>query len=172
MSDDEVSADDEASGPMPEELASPRSRELMVEPWLWSRIDADSPFGCDTGADTWALFREWRSSHPSASPLRFLSDLLQSWDVSDERWSLHQAADVQARLEHDHFSMLTRDDAVIALAFSQLVLEGVIEPELQERALLAIQRQSMPEVMTFRGWTSAIERLNRLAHMRQVLSEA
>ncbi len=56
------------------ELAHPRARELMVEPFFWDCVDERAPFGSDEGNDAYYEWRRWREENPS----RPLTDCL-SW---------------------------------------------------------------------------------------------
>ncbi|MDP9194026.1 MAG: hypothetical protein M3P06_20210 [Acidobacteriota bacterium] len=144
------------------------ARALLDESFFWDIADEGAPLGSDTGSDTLAAFREWRREHPRANPERFLKDLLADWGVKTAVVN-RSAEGIATILEKDHFSLLTHDDAVVALAFAQLVLEGGIAPSIRERALAAAVRQQLPEVVAFRGWTSPGERVARLEAVRRVL---
>jgi uncharacterized protein YfeS len=52
----------------------------------------------------------------------------------------------------DGFSVLTWDDAMIGLAFAQIILTGDIEPDIRFEALQSIRRQRAPMTIAFRGW--------------------
>jgi uncharacterized protein YfeS len=72
--------------------------------------------------------------------------------------------------EKDVFSFIERDEAIIALAFGQLLLAGKVDAEPKRRALLAIERQSLPTVVKF--WNEfAEERTERLKKMKSVLEK-
>lgn len=154
------------------ERAHARARGLMVEPWFWDVCDGDSPFGNDTGADTLSFFREWRVKHPRKEPVAFLTSLLRQWEVRDTDWATMDGEALRRVLPTDHFHVLTRDDTVIAVAFAQFALEGVVNPVVRERALIAVRRQALPEVIAFRGWVDPQERLKRLSRMKSVLEKA
>src|SRR4051812_35428215 len=106
------------------ENAHPRARQLLTEPFFWSIADDGAPLGNDTGADTLAFYRQWRGEHPAASTQDFSRDILADWEVEDADWLLLDEALLQEALDEEHYSVLTRDDFMIALAFAQLVLEG------------------------------------------------
>ena len=140
-------SDDEPLAKGPADVASRAARDLLEEDWLWS-------LGSDTGADTWAYFQTWRAENPSDSPLEFLDRLLQAWEVPAANWDLADPVIIQDRLKDDHFALLTRDDAVVAVAFSQLILDGRVDRELRARALLALSRQALSEVTSFRTYAT------------------
>jgi uncharacterized protein YfeS len=112
---------------------------------------------------------EWRAKHPRADAEKFLALLLGRWDVRNEDWDCLDRAVLSSTLPSSHFHVLTRDDVVIAIAFGQLVLDGRVDPKIQQLALLSVQRQVLPEVIGFRGWVDAAERRTRLGRMKDVL---
>lgn len=79
------------------------------------------------------------------------------------------AENIAAALEEDHFSVLAHDDTVIALAFAQLVIEGSIVVGIRKEALAAAERQQLPDVLAFRGWSKPAERVLRLRAVKRVL---
>ena len=148
----------------------PIAARILTDDFYWDEGDENSPFGNDHGADTFAFFREWREDHPESSPVKFLDQLLQEWEASNEGWDVTEQAEVERLLEDDEFSLGTRDDAVIAVAFGQLILEGKMEPEINRRALVALERQSLPLIL--KGWgENAAERTERLEKMKAALAQ-
>lgn len=148
----------------------PLAARILTDDFFWDEGDENSPFGNDTGADTLAFFREWREDHPKSSPVKFLDQLLQGWEASNDDWDATEPAEVERLLEDDEFSLRTRDDAVLAVAFGQLTLEGKIEPEIKCRALVALERQSLPSLL--KGWGEhAAERTERLEKMKAALAQ-
>ena len=151
------------------ESGHPRARQLLTEPFFWSIADDGAPLGNDTGADTLAFYREWRADHPNGSTQEFVRDILAGWEVENADWLLLDEALLGEALEDDHFSVLTRDDFMIALAFAQLVLDGKVDSQVREMALYSLRRQATDVVIAFRGWTEVEERLTRLAQMQTAL---
>lgn len=154
------------------ESAHPNARAMLVEPWFWDVSDDNSPFGNDTGADTLSFFREWRAEYPHAEIEKFLESLLGRWDVRNEGWDCLDGALLATTLPKNYFHILTRDDLAIAVAFGQLVLDGKINRGIRRLALYALQRQLLPEVITFRGWVDADERRQRLGRMQVVIEQS
>ena len=60
----------------------------------------------------------------------------------------------------------------IALAFAQLVLEGNASRDVAAQAARALERQSLPAVIAFRGDADPGERRSRCAEMLQVVQSA
>jgi len=151
------------------ENGHPRARQLLTEPFFWSIADDGAPLGNDTGADTLAFYRQWRADQPHGLTQDFIRDTLAGWEVENADWLLLDEAPLQRALEHDHFSVLTRDDFMIALAFAQLVLDGKVDSQVREMALYSLRRQATDVVIAFRGWTEVEERRTRLAQMQRAL---
>jgi uncharacterized protein YfeS len=78
---------------------------------------------------------------------------------------------IQTLLREDEYGPLLRDDAIMGLAFAQILLGETVDAEVKKRALLAIQRQSLPLVIEHRGWDDPDARLQRLQNMRDVLHD-
>ncbi len=148
----------------------PNVAKLLTDDFYWDIGDENSPLGNDTGADTFLDFREWREEHQTANPIEFLDKLLDEWQVTNDFWDITDAAEVQKLWEKDEFSLKLRDEAVIALAFGQFVIEGKVDTEPKRRALLAIERQSLP-AMVERWEGFADERIERLGKMKTVLEK-
>jgi uncharacterized protein YfeS len=148
----------------------PNAARILADQFYWDCVDDNSPFGNDTGADTLESLREWREEHPQSNPVRFLKQLLKEWEVTDDYWDVTDPVDVQRLLDADEFSFSTRDEAVIALAFGQLILEGKVEPEIKRRALSALERQSQPAIIN-RWGEHASERGERLQKMKAALEQ-
>ena len=71
-----------------------------------------------------------------------------------------------------NFDILTYDDVVIAVAFAQIVLEGNASRQIAAAASRSLERQALPEVIDFRGWSDPAERRERCAEMLEVMQSA
>jgi uncharacterized protein YfeS len=154
------------------ENGHPKARQLLTEPFFWSIADDGAPLGNDTGADTLALYRQWRADHPDGHAEDFVRDTLAGWEVENVDWLLLDEALLKQGLEDNHFSVLTRDDFMIALAFAQLVLEGKVDAQVREMALYSVRRQATDAVISFRDWSDVTERRSRLVQMQSALEAA
>lgn len=154
------------------ENGHPRARQLLTELFFWSIADDGAPLGNDTGADTLAFYRQWRADHPQGLTQDFIRDTLAGWEVENADWLLLDEAPLQQALEHGHFSVLTRDDFMIALAFAQLVLDGKVDAQVRKMALYSVRRQATDAVISFRDWADVTERRSRLARMQRALETA
>ncbi|HTN89144.1 MAG TPA: hypothetical protein VL242_35945 [Sorangium sp.] len=148
----------------------PRAAAALTDPFFWSLTDETAPFGNETAHETLTAFRDFRDEHPKGSPLELLDALLARWEVENAHWNAVEATEVQALGEEDEYSLLTRDEAILGLAFGQIVTEGRLDAEVRRRALLALARQALPALLSaFEG--RALERALRIDRMRAVLSE-
>jgi uncharacterized protein YfeS len=150
--------------------AHPNARRLMKAEFFWDVTDEDSPFGNDTGADTLEFYRAWIRENDDDE--EFLIELFDEWEVDRELAESLPDAELAAQLEEDHYDILTYDDVVIAVAFAQLVLEGNAMPDMANAAARCLQRQSLPAVIAFRGWSDAAQRRERCARMLEVIKAA
>ena len=148
-----------------------KARARLNKAFYWDESDANSPLGNDTGRETATSYRTWCSDRRRAGVRRFLEQLMQGWALADTDWDVLDVERLQSQLSQDAFQILTRDDMVIGLAFVQMILEGKVDPEVQRIALLAVERQALEVVITFREWDNAKKRKTRLQHMRDVLAQ-
>lgn len=113
------------------ENSHPNAVAILTDEFYWHELDDNSPSGNDTGNDTLKLFQEWREKYWMDSPIVFLDKLLKRWKVINDFWDVTDTAEAQNLLEHDRFSFIVRDEAIIALAFGQLLLAGKVDAELK-----------------------------------------
>jgi uncharacterized protein YfeS len=106
----------------------PSARRILDDEFFWSESDEVSPHGNDTGHDLFDDLRRWRRSHAAAPPLEFLARELHRWGF-------------EPAVEDDEIAIYTHDQAVIALAFGLIKLEGSCDPETRDAALVAIIRR-------------------------------
>jgi uncharacterized protein YfeS len=149
--------------------ASAISLALMKEDWFWNSLDENSPFGNDQGADASSAFRSWRSAHPAGNPVDFARELLEGWGTGFDKWNQAKANLVLPIPNEAFFTVRMGDEALIAIAFAQLVDEGYISPELHGFALKAIHNEKLPNMNNFmvKG-----EREDRLRKMESVLEKS
>jgi uncharacterized protein YfeS len=162
-------AETETREPLVREDAHPRAAAALSDGFFWHTHDDGAPLGSETGADTLAAFRDFRAERPGEGPLVLLSELLQRWEIADAAWDAVNLGDVVEAGAEDEYSLLARDEVILALAFSQLVDEGRVDEEVRRRAVLATTRQALPPLLLPWG-DKALERATRLERMKQVLS--
>lgn len=148
--------------------AHPRAREALVDAFFWDASDATAPFGHETGLSVLEELRDFLDASPQGNPISLLGELLERWEVANQDWDAVEADEVQALGEDDEYSLLTRDDAMLALAFAQLVVQGRIDAEVRRRAMLALARQALPALLLAWG-ELAHRRAERIDRMRAVL---
>lgn len=129
------------------EKAHPKAKRIMKEDFYWSPNEEAGPFGNDDGADAYAGFADWRRRHPQENPRKYLSELLERWnypafDLEETRFEKLKPY-IQRNILGETF-ILGTDQAIQAIAFGQLYLEGTIDPEFKELAKTSIRRQLMP----------------------------
>ena len=49
------------------------------------------------------------------TPIDFLDQLLDKWEVTNNFWDVTDAAEAQKLLEQDEFSFIERDEVIVAL---------------------------------------------------------
>jgi uncharacterized protein YfeS len=147
-----------------------KAKPLILDPIFTDTGNEYGPLGNDTGADVFAHYQQWRESGQRAS--HFLPYLLQAWEIGDYGWEDLDAnviVEEMQRSEQALFERLTRDDAIIALVFAQIMVDGEAQPKVLERALKAVQRQSQDRIIEFRGWVDPEYRKEVLAKVAAFL---
>jgi uncharacterized protein YfeS len=114
----------------------PSARALLDDPFFWDPADDHAPVGNDTGADILESYRSWRRRRKKdvAGAVALVEEVL-------EEWGMRETGGEKDRL--------VRDEAFIALAFAQAMLDGTITSDVASRALAAIDRQ-LPRHATWR----------------------
>jgi uncharacterized protein YfeS len=151
--------------------AHPKAQRALTNTFFWSCIDDNTPFGNDNGADTLSFYREWRATHPSDAAIHFLTALLQGWSVTPTQWDVTAPEQIARLIAEDEFSFTHRDDVIIALAFGQIVLEGRVDADIIERALVALQRQATQPALDLWLESCHSERRRRLQLMTSILKQ-
>jgi uncharacterized protein YfeS len=152
--------------------AHPNAATLLKEPFYWDVGDEGSPFGNDTGADTLQCYRAAIESNGDLDGFEFLAELFDEWDVDRDFAEGIPDEELEYRLEREHSHILTYDDAVVAVAFAEIVFRGGVSMEIAAAAIKSLKRQCLPEMLEFRGWSDPAERRTRCQEMMDVLLEA
>jgi uncharacterized protein YfeS len=163
--------DDDEFWELSPENSHPNAVAILTDEFYWHGSGDNSPFGNGTGNDTLKLFQKWREKHWMETPIAFLDQLLDKWEIINDFWDVTDPAEVEKFIEQDEFSFIVRDEAIIALAFGQLLLAGKVDAELKRRALLAIERQSLPTMIKFLFEDMVEKRIERLRKMKSVLEK-
>ncbi len=130
----------------------PLARGILDDPFFWDPADDLSPIGNDTGADVLARYAPWQRRHKgdTSKAIAYVERLLAEWGMKED--SSQTALNI-------------RDEAFIALAFAQIMLNGSASRAASSRALAALSRQQTLS----QTWRDPQERLSSLLKMRRVL---
>jgi uncharacterized protein YfeS len=151
--------------------AHPKAQRALTSTFFWSCIDDNTPFGNDNGADTLSFYRDWRPTHASEATIHFVTALLKDWGVASTQWDVTAPEQIARLIVEDEFSFTHRDDVIIALAFGQIVLEGRVDADIKERALVALQRQATQLALDLWRENCHSERRRRLQLMIGILKQ-
>ena len=160
--------DEPTHGALSREEAHPRARAALPE-FIWDTGDPSSPFGDETGIEVLDALYDFRAEDPRGNPIALLDELLARWEVPSDHWEVVDEAAVEALGREDELGLLLRDEAVLALAFAQIIVEGRVEPEVRRRAMLALTRQALPALL-HGAREPARTRAARLEQMREALA--
>jgi len=149
--------------------AHPQAREALTDAFFWDLADPCGPFGDETAREVLEALRDFRVAEPRGNVLALLGELLEEWEVADEGWDVVDADEVQAVGADDELGLLLRDEAIIALAFAQIIVEGRVLDEVRRRAVLALTRQALP-ALTHGFGDRASKRRAHVDRMRAVLA--
>lgn len=129
------------------ENAHSRAREILTEEFYFDPTEEAAPFGNDDGNDAFYGFLAWRKENPDRKPFHYVQELIYAWGFDNDHYREADPAKIEVLVEEDEFSFFGRDNALVAVCFGQLVLEGETDPELKELTLIALMRQKQPAAM-------------------------
>jgi len=86
------------------ETAHPNAQKLMKDDFYWDIVDENAPFGSDAGSDAFSQFRNWRKFNPTASPVDFVNQLLESWDYPILDLSELDSSKIRQYIETDNLN--------------------------------------------------------------------
>lgn len=154
--------------------AHPTAKRLMNEEFYWSPIEETAPFGNDDGADTYAGFVDWRQTHQTDNPIEFLMLQIESWDYPTFDLNETNFEELKPYLKQSDLGsrfMSGIDAAIVAIAFGQLYLEGIVDKALKELAKTSINRQLIPEMLNLWGDNYKATRETQFKKMLAVLNQ-
>lgn len=127
------------------ETSHPNFRDLIKDSFIYSSSDEFSPFGNDDG---WMTLTELEDWYKDTNGRRKITDFLFNhiddfgFGYDSKRVSLLLEVDQLNEIMGDNdFLINCMDEAIIATAFGQYKIEGLIDYNLKKIALIAIQRQ-------------------------------
>lgn len=149
------------------EGAHPDAKKLMTDSFFFNVIEETAPFGSDDGSGTYASFHIWRKDHPFESLTTFLEYHLNDWGYPKFDINETDFEKLKTYLKQDEMNiryMTGIDQAIVATAFGQLYLEGKIDNDIKELAVISINRELLPGIL--RLWrdyeNTRKENLNKL----------
>lgn len=156
------------------ETAHETAQQLVpADSIVWDYSDDDSPVGNDIGADTFAAYLDFKKEQPDGKVSKFVANLFDVFELEDVDWDQMNPEAIQDSLdEDDGFSILTRDDFILGLAFAQLLVDGTVDPDVKSKAMLALKRQAMEVVLDFRDVENAETRREQLEDFGLILARA
>lgn len=142
--------DDEEYGLHP--LTShPHFREHFKDELYFSCMDEEAPFGSDEGSDTLGDMQEVVRKKGMIDFASFPQSLIENvWDMKYIPMSDMQEDTIKELLANDEMNLIQSDMVTYATAFGQIKICGFVNPELKERAILAIRRLDI--VAKIKGW--------------------
>ncbi len=148
--------------------AHPAAQAALTDAFFWDARDPCGPFGDETGREVLSALYALRDEDEDQSGLALLVELLARWEIADASWDAIDEDEVQAIGADDETGLLVRDEAILALAFAELIVDGEIESEVRRRAILATKRQALPALL--HGWGARSKERERVVkRMREVL---
>lgn len=127
---------------------SDAAKKIMVSDFYYDSLDAWSPFGNDTGSDTYYLYCDWKKRHPNQKIENFVKDELASlgyptFDLDMDGKDIAKLQNIVNAMLNKYIDLNAINSNIIALAFSQLFLEGHIESKVKRWAEAAFSRESI-----------------------------
>ncbi len=133
----------------------PDARGLLDDPFFWDRSHDFAPNGNNTGADLLSDYRDWIKRNEDGQPMKFIECLARRWGYANF-----------AGMDQD-----ISDESAVALAFADLKLRAMCDPEARNLALKAIGRQRS-QALDSVGWAHRDEKLNKLELLENKLKQA
>ncbi|MBT2559828.1 hypothetical protein J7E50_18055 [Pedobacter sp. ISL-68] len=152
---------------------SEAAKKIMVSSFYYDPLDAWSPFGNDTGSDIYYLYSDWKNDHPNRNVREFLNEELVSsgypwFDIYMDGKDPERLKRLVSTMTNQYIDLGRIDDKIISLAFTQLFLEGKIEPEVKKWAEAAFSREKI--YLDFWNGEEG-EKVEREKRMNQLLAD-
>jgi uncharacterized protein YfeS len=147
--------------------AHPNAKKFMTDSFFFSPIEETAPFGSDDGSGTYVSFQSWRKINPHQSLITFLKEQIDEWGYNKfdiEETNLEKLKPYLRQDEMNTQYMTGIDQAIVALAFGQLHLEGKMDNDIKNLAILSVNRELLPDILRLWGnyEITRKEKLNRL----------
>jgi len=136
--------DPEGEGPS-RENSHPNFVKALTDEFYYDCTDEFSPFGNDDGADTLSTLEDWyRENGKLRKPVKFLKDLVEeNWGFETKYMKLTDRTKTLKVNAEEEFMFDSIDHAIIATAFGQYKIEGILNRDLKELAEIALDRQKI-----------------------------
>lgn len=136
--------DEEGEGPS-RETSHPNFVNALTDEFYYDCTDEFSPFGNDDGADTLTSLEKWYQANGNLKkPLKFLKELIEdNWGCETKYIKLIDKAKILKVNSEEKFLFDTIDHSIIATAFGQYKIEGILNSELKDLAEIAFERQKL-----------------------------
>jgi uncharacterized protein YfeS len=161
--------------PLPSfDKAHSNAKLLLNEPFYFNASDEAAPFGNRDGADSYTAFYTWRQTHKKNSTNEFSSKHINNLGYPKFDISETDTSKIISYTQHYEFGnrFISGIDAVIiAVAFGQLYLEGIIDKDVKEQAKTAIRRQLAPCLLLMWGEPYKTERKKKFTKMLAILDK-
>ncbi len=134
--------DEEGEGPS-RETSHPNFVKVLTEDFYYDCTDEFSPFGNDDGADALFNLEDWyRENGKLSKPLKFVKDyIVENLGLETKYIKLTDTAIILKIYTEDEYMFGSIDHAIIATAFGQYKIEGILNSELKDLASIALDRQ-------------------------------
>jgi len=144
MSDTPLYFDDPEGNALSKETSHPEFVRLMTADFYYDCLDEFSPFGNDDGADLLFNLEDWYREDGEGNITEWLFETIDEFGFKYQSKDCARIVD-KASLEQIHsedpFFFECMDDAIIAAAFGQLKITGLLDQELKGLALIALERK-------------------------------
>lgn len=160
------------------ENAHPRAVELIPEDFFWNTTDELSLFGSENGDTAVRAYRKWREGYPYSNTIEYFNWVVQNvfeQEVSEYNIDLLDEKLIRSQVENKDFDdtqyVYGLDITVIAMGFTQLIDEGIIDNENKPLIQLAIDRQKIWGKLQ-KDWKHSEEYIQNLNVLDRVLKIA
>jgi len=128
-----------------------RARQLLTQPWLWSHLDRNAPFGRPAGSEVLEAWRLELADHPEADAVAFLERFTLRWSgrPTPQEWWVRELPSYLAPYgellgpQHVRWQRVCWvDETTLGLTLAALVLQGAVPSELVRRARVCLARQA------------------------------
>lgn len=155
---------------------SDAAKKIMKSDFYYDPLDAWSPFGNDIGNDTYFIYCDWKREHPNENVKKFIEEeLINSgyleFDLYLDGKDPEKLRNIVNTMLNKYIDLNAIDNMIISLAFTQLFLEGRIEPEVKKWAEAAFSREAVYLDFWGNGKEEMKERKEREERMNQLLSD-